>query len=153
MPDDILLLNQIIAISIKLRDCMSAIRESEYRNTIQEIQWLFNDFIYGYMGNIKLKYGLEKEVIQTQLNIPAKNDAVELVNIVKDLLNNYLNTHNDNTSPEQKAITKSIEDLLSLVMKNIYRLRLAGLERVVTGDVGEVSDKAMPEPEKITNIY
>lgn len=148
-PDAILLVNQLIAISNKLLDCHTCIRSNDYRNYIQELQWSLRDYIQEFIKKLKLLYGFDTNIVSSDFKLPLDNDPIEIVNVLKELLNKYLNEHQNDNSDLNRVINDEMTHFLSKVINSVYYFRMASLDAKAAQGTQTVPDIVSPYDDKV----
>lgn len=145
LPDDILLLNQLVCISNKLINCTTCVRSQDYRNNIQDLQWVLRDYIENFSKSLKMLYGFDTDVIVNGFELPIDTDPLETVNLLKDLINDYLTKHGEPECALHRVMHHEMTNFLSKVLNAVYQFRLAGLDaKSAQGNVENVPTSAMP---------
>lgn len=147
LPEEILLLNQLLQISNKMIDVQVGLRSQDYRYLVQDFQWALKDFIENFAKYIRLAYGIEREVVMN-INLPVSSDPIDQANTVKDILNNYITQHKDSESAEYRVIVEKMKGLLVQTLDSIYKFRLASLD-AKTAQGAELVVAGCPEPRNI----
>lgn len=102
------------------------------------------------MKTLKLLYGFDSNLVSSNFQLPLNNEPIEIVNVLKELLNNYINKHQTDTDSDlNKVIINEMNDFLRRVIKSVYELRMANLDAKMAQGVQPVPD--IPNYNNMTN--
>jgi hypothetical protein len=128
LPDDILLLNKLIDFSYKLLDCITCVKNENTRNEMQNLQWQLNDrCISEITKTLRITYGFE-QLLVNKITVPCDNDPLSIVNMLKEIVNDYLNDHSGHVMAKDRVVQQILTDLLQSLFRVIYLLRVNGID-------------------------
>lgn len=122
--DDIIYLTKILAYNTKLQTLAITTNPQNYsyKSKIEEFQWIFTRYKEDVFQVIQSIIGVINGAEIAKLELPISDNILELMNEIKQTIQNWIMLHKDNI--EYTAIVALSSNFLSEVHKAIYTFRL-----------------------------
>ena len=144
--DDVIYLTKIIAFATKFKtSCTWAEGNQQYKSEIQNFQWTIEQYRQDISEIIQSIIGPIKGSDITKIELPISDNPLEVINELKQCVQNWFILHRDNI--EYEGARSLTSNFLSQIQKYVFIFRLCKISTA-----GYADDMKLPNPDAGTVI-
>lgn len=138
--DDIIFLTKILAFNTKFKNLTWVSNNYNYNQQIKEFTWKLEYYKDDISENIQSIIGEVKGADITKLELPVSDNPLDIINELKQCVQNWFELHKDNI--EYEGCRYITSNFLSVIHKYVYTFRLCKVSDANYGDT-----QTVPNPE------